>query len=190
MEHHIILSEHSSPFTLTKNKGKYLMDIFLKEQYHKRELISINKCRKFLWVLTVGDIITGDGTKVSHQILKGQRSSALSSNMPWPNQADPGPKAWSVWRKAIKRMLVADNKLIPSLRPTHWNESKQRTFNWFYHRGLNRLMQRSHNNKWSYYNVKSIRRGQQSLQLIYHFRGNLNSISSGSDELLCHPCNI
>ena len=71
------------------------MDLFLKGNYPKRDLIALNKCRKCLNVLTIGDIITGDGKHIIHAIKYGQKSTFITSTLTWPNQQDPGPKAWS-----------------------------------------------------------------------------------------------
>ena len=173
--YHIHLQDHSPKFPTSTNTDTFIMEIFFASNLHKRELIALNKCRKFLKVLTIGDIITGDGTQIIKSIKYGQPSSTATSTMQWPNQSDPGPKAWSIWRKNIKNLLEQDNKLLPSLRPTTWIENKHRRINWFYHRGLDRLFRLTNDNKWLYY-AKTIHRGRRGRMPTYYLRGTFNSL--------------
>ena len=173
--HGIILQDYSPPLSTSTDNDKFIMALCINENLPRRDLIRINKCRKFLKVLTVGDLITGDGKAIITSIKYGQRSSAYTSKMHWPNQQDPGQKAWSVWRRYIKKILEVNNKLKPSLQPSYWKENPNKTQNWFYHRGLDKLFQRSNDNKWKYY-VKVIHRGRQRRSPTYYYRGLFNSL--------------
>ena len=178
-EHNILLQDHSPNLKPATNTDKTLMEIFLDNSFKPWELRAINKCRKYLKVITVGDIITGNGLYISPNISKGKRSSSITSTMHWPNQADPGPQAWSIWRRALKKLLNQTHSILPSLQPTQWITSDQRRYNWFYNRGLDRLLQRSNNDKWNFY-TKIRHRGRQRRQPLYHYRGTLNSLPHGS----------
>ena len=188
-EHNIILQDNTPSLSLTSNADKFLMDIFQCHTFRKRELIQLNKCRKYLRVLSVSDILIGDGTQVSAAIKRGQRSNFIIPNSHWPNQEDPGPSAWATWRRAIKHTIEINNHVIPALQPTAWTHSKTRTYSWYYHQGLDRLLQRSNNGKWFYY-VKTIRRGRQSRRPLYHFRGTLLSKPSGSTPASATPMSL
>ena len=74
-------------------------------------------------------------------------------------------------------MLEYNKQLLPTLTPTKWKQTKHRSINWCHHRGLNKLFQRSNNNKWFYY-TQSTRRGRQNTYPTYHFSGVLNSLPS------------
>ena len=188
-DHNIILQDNSPPLSPTTNTDRFLMDLFLRHSFRRRELIQLNKCRKYLRVTTVGDILIGDGTQVSKSIKQGQRSNFVIPNTHWPNQEDPGPLAWATWRRAIKQTIELNNSVLPHLQPTCWISSKHRSYSWYYHRGLDRLMQRTNNEKWLYY-VRSTHRGRQSNRPIYRFRGTLHSKPSGSTPASVIPMNI
>ena len=177
--HKIILQNHSPPLTSSTNNDRFLMDIFLKTDLKKRELIQLNKCRKYLKLLTVGDIITGDGKRIIPSIKNGQRPTSFTSTMHWPNQEDPGPQAWATWRRSIKKYLEWDNKLLPALQPTHWTTTQHKRANWYYNRRLNKLLQRTNNEKWHYY-VQMIRRGRRNRYPTYCYRGTLNTLPTQS----------
>ena len=177
--HHIHLEDHSPPLQHINNNDKFLMKLFLSHNIPKRDLQRLNKCRKYLKVLTIGDILTGDGTKVQQSIKFGQRSSSIIPTMHWPNQKDPGTKAWSTWRRFIRKCLELNNTILPAFRPTAWTNTNQRTFHWFYHRGMDKLFQRSANNKWNYY-VRNRQRGRRRMHPLYFYRGQFNSLPSNS----------
>ena len=177
-EHQIHLQSHSPQLDKATNNDKFLMDLFLAKPIPKRDLIMINKCRKYLRVLTIGDIITGDGKSILRSIKYGQHSTNITSRLSWPNQSDPGQKAWTTWRRALKT-LETNHSLRPQFQPTAWITTKQRTFNWFYHRGLDKLFQRANHNKWHYYS-KTIHRGRRRRHPAYYFRGVLNSLPAHS----------
>ena len=178
-EHGIIIQDHSPPLSVSSDKDQFIMTICLEHNIPRRDLIRINKCRKYLKVLTVGDIITGDGQTIIQTIKYGQRSSAYTSNIQWPNQKDPGQKAWSAWRKLLKKLVDRNNILLPSLQPTCWITNTHKTQNWFYHKGFDKLIQRCNNGKWKYY-VKVTHLGRLSRWLTYSYRGTFNSLPKNS----------
>ena len=102
-DHNIHLQDHAPPFDTINNNDKFLMDIFTGSHLPRRDLIILNKCRKYLNVLTIGDIITGDGKHILKSIKHGQPPTCITSKMHWPNQGDPGAAAWSTWRRALKQ---------------------------------------------------------------------------------------
>ena len=61
-----------------------------------------NLCRKYLRVLTVADIATGDGKSITSQALNGIRSSA-TRKLPWFEQGNPNASDWKIWRSVLTR---------------------------------------------------------------------------------------
>ena len=177
--HNITLQDHSPPLHTSSNKDKFIMEICLQNNLPRRDLININKCRKFLKVLTVADIITGDGKYIIASVKQGQRSSAYTSNMTWPNQRDPGHKAWASWRKAIRNLLEYNSQLMPTLQPSHWKEHKQKTLNWYYNRRLDKLFQRTNDSKWNYF-TKIRHQGRRRRLPLFYYQGKANSLPTQS----------
>ena len=60
--HSITLQDSSPALDLTTDKDQFLMDLFIKASLPKRDLINLNKCRKYLKVLT------GNGKSIMHSV--------------------------------------------------------------------------------------------------------------------------
>ena len=79
--HHILLQDNAPPIQHFTNNDMCLMDIFIQGDLKRWEIININKCRKYLQVLTLGDIITGDGKTISLAVKRGQKPRNYTSNL-------------------------------------------------------------------------------------------------------------
>ena len=83
-DNNITLQDNTPPLSHITDKDQFLMEIFLGQSFHKRDLIRLNKRRKYLKVMTIGDILNGSGTKVLKEIKYGQRSPSIRTNSHWP----------------------------------------------------------------------------------------------------------
>ncbi len=89
---------------------------------------AINRCRHYLQILTVSDIITSDGRHLHPDIfLKRRRFESFHSHIRWPNWGKPSSHDWYQWKKNIKIALLhtsADTLRQPLGRwlviPTKW----------------------------------------------------------------------
>jgi hypothetical protein len=94
----------------------------------KWQLKILNKCRLYLKVFLLSDIVTGDGTKIISEVWMGKKfkpQSRCTKN--WPIWGKPMANEFNIWRTALKLTFCTsyDQKLIQplgswNLIPTTW----------------------------------------------------------------------
>jgi Reverse transcriptase (RNA-dependent DNA polymerase) len=138
---------HSSNITLTKTKNDILLftnDGYIMNQlclqHRQKELQLLNHCRIYLQITNISDAITLDGMGFRNSIWKGTRLLMKQNQSQWPEQPNPSPQAWSLWRRALQATFDtnANGKFthpmhITSLQPSphwiwHYCESEQRLY--------------------------------------------------------------
>ena len=77
-----------------RKKDKFLMGRVKKMTNTAQEYIQ--QCRLFLQVQNLSDIFNAAGNQVEKEYLKGK--ICRESNIDWPNQACPAPRAWKIWK--------------------------------------------------------------------------------------------
>jgi hypothetical protein len=106
--------------------------------------ICFNHCRLAYRAMTILDVITGDGTKVTRHALDLSCLSRASSKWDWPNEC-PCNKDILRWHTGLKR-LTSENLSLPfSLRLEHWIQPSHLNWQWFYQR-CNRILYHTINN--------------------------------------------
>ena len=101
---------------------KFLMDIFYRTGYKKKELRILNRCRIYLRVLTLSDIATYDGKMISQKLW--QMESPRESAWDWPLQILPKKSDRNLWMQAI-RDLVENNGEIKTVMGKWQSKSHQ-----------------------------------------------------------------
>jgi hypothetical protein len=105
------------------------MTAFIAKGFKKNRLVRLNRCQLFLQVYTLANICSGDGRKLCLEFLGGRNPMPGSSRLNWPNQGNPPPAGWKLWRQALlKCFLTTRNEmrlLTPLSRwtllaPAHW----------------------------------------------------------------------
>ena len=72
---------------IQREGDKFIMNMFYKKyKKHKKILAQLNRCRVYLQVLTVADITTSLGTRISRKILHGNKIPGRKSTFRWPTQ--------------------------------------------------------------------------------------------------------
>ena len=90
------------------------MDCFMNNktlQYY--EYKTLNKCRIYLQVFTLADIVTGDGKRIQKNTWEGKKPTQLRPISNWPRWGKPSLAEWKIWRKAITNtfLQVTDRNL-------------------------------------------------------------------------------
>ena len=110
-------------FPLVRNGDSTLSAMFAKaciqHKITKREWYKANKCRIYLKVLTLGDIVTADGTAIEENTLKGIFNKCRARKLEWPVQQRPKDSEWRIWRKVLK-ISVLDNTSGLRLQLNAW----------------------------------------------------------------------
>ena len=100
-------------YKMPRQNDKFLMDIFNAKGYNKKKMNSLNRCRIHLRVITLSDIATYDGKKLSNNIrnLGNDKPSAWE----WPLQIWPNKQDRNTWSKALKSLISTDGSLYEPL---------------------------------------------------------------------------
>jgi len=97
-EHNIQVHLGLQSLSTNCTNNRFLMLSFYHNGFDGKQLLLLNKCHLFLRVTTLSDISSGDGTKIIPDILSGQTNPNMRYSYTWPEQADPGVRAWAMWR--------------------------------------------------------------------------------------------
>jgi len=100
--------------TITRIEDIALMDHFLQQGYRHSHLQKLNRCRIYLQVITLADIVTADGGSIIPDIFEGVPLTDRKSALRWPCQQRPPAKDWALWSSALKT-LQPRNKLTTPL---------------------------------------------------------------------------
>jgi hypothetical protein len=83
----------------------YIMDSPSLREKSYRERMLIHRCRLFLQVETLSDIVDMTGTRILEQWKTDHTPKPSASNKKWPLQANPGKEAWKTWKHFFTRSI-------------------------------------------------------------------------------------
>jgi hypothetical protein len=151
---------------LPRSNDVMLMDYFLSLNYKPQQLESLNRCRIFLQVLSLSDIVSADGRLLIVPTLSGNKLTDRRSTLKWPDQQKPPPTEWSLWTSALNT-LHRNGILIKPL--TTWLSVPHQSWFWFMDPSSSILF---HNvtNRWFLHAPlpqRTIRRTRSSTKKIY-----------------------
>ena len=89
---------------LVRKGDAYIMDKFRTRGYNNRTMAILNKCRMYLHIITVADIVNPHGTHVSHWAIIGARTK--QSHLRWPRSTPPTQQNWALWKASLQRTLM------------------------------------------------------------------------------------
>ena len=90
--------------------------------------ISINRVRCHLEVITLADIVTGDGLRICDDYMNGLKSTTVSSHE-WQVEK-PCSKDFKLWRMYLPSLLTPSHVLQKPLG--RWITSPHKEWSWFY----------------------------------------------------------
>ena len=126
------LWEGVSWYTLQLTPGKWslqpphindmsLMDSLIQNRsFTKEEIMSVNRCRLYLRVFFLSDIVSYDGTSIRQDAYDGWCSDQWISRWKWPRQPRPSPKDWRLWHTAIRDVWVRSETLDLQQPLSNW----------------------------------------------------------------------
>ena len=74
---------------LQRENDVLLIPLFGELGYTSQELVQLNRCRIFLKVISLSDIVTGCGTKIRLNCWNGNTDALWVSIYQWPRQTRP-----------------------------------------------------------------------------------------------------
>ncbi len=112
-----------------------LMSAFHAKGYSPSTLLTLNRCRLFLRVISLSDITTADGLYLNSSILpaphKRPTGSLCRSNFDWPSQGTLPQQSWTLWRDClIDTFCAGDNGRLMKPLGT-WSNTDHTRWDWY-----------------------------------------------------------
>ncbi len=135
---------------LRRINDKCIMDeIILNDALTRTEKNKVNKCRIFLKVFTLADIVSGDGKRISPFAITGERDDRRTRvECNWPLWGKPSKSDWKAWNKGLNITFCKqqNNHLDEPLGP--WTIPLPQEWEWFEHLFDDRMYRRKDDNDW------------------------------------------
>ena len=130
----------------------------------RAEWVKANKCRKYLKVLTVADIASGDGKTIDDNVLRGILQQDRVRKIEWAVQGRPKSTDWGVWKKVLKLSLLNyQGFLVESVGK--WvddiKEIYSTSWKWWWEEDT-KILYRFMDNQWQQFHPVMIRRNTRS----------------------------
>jgi hypothetical protein len=132
----IRIEDPSPDFSLSRANDQLLIPLFHETGIRDDQLHRLNLCRPFLQVLTISDITTGCGTKITQAAWNRDRDTTRTSCYQWPRQGPPSIQDWVLWRIRLQSV----NRLMSTLG--HWPPVEEQC-RWFLYPPTERLYQKA-----------------------------------------------
>ena len=131
-DHEITLKDNTSKVPMFRERDKPLMEIILQASgiTHKQHM-TINRCRMYLQIFSVADMVTGDGQDITEDAWEGiPQTEQRALKLRWPRSQTPTKSDWEVWKIVLGSVICRDNtrRLITSLG--RWRTSPK-DWKWF-----------------------------------------------------------
>ena len=133
MEKYSLQINEQPQFMLRRDGDAYMMDILFDSDVPPTLFPALNRCRIYHKVLTLSDLLTGQGDKVrsyywtSTTIPHDDRTS-------WPRQGLPSKSDWNIWRKCLRTLFdlrANDVTIPPQLQQGEGRATT--TWRWYYY---------------------------------------------------------
>ena len=103
-----IQGEYDKPIKVCE-RDEGIMDILVNEltaqNTTESEILTLNRCRLYLQVVTLSDICCSDGLSIDRAIYLGERYEDRKSRWIWPEQARPSTKEWENWKRIMEFII-------------------------------------------------------------------------------------
>ena len=114
--------------------------------YTKGNLLSINRCRRYLRVTTISDVCNGDGTKLMKWALdcqKQHKHTHISANKyKWPPQGYPSTSDRLIWKQALLD-TIGNGTMTLKTKLGKWLSPSAEATNWKYDPATDRIYRKS-----------------------------------------------
>ena len=141
-DHHICLINRLIELPLPQRSGDvFLMEEFVEQGYTKSELMILNRCRIFLQVMTLADVMTGSGDSFTEHYLC-IREPTPRNTYQWPRQEEPTTAMKKFWKKALRKTFdLRAGKT--GYRLGYWLNNNYQQWEWFYDRNNHNLYKKA-----------------------------------------------
>ena len=101
-EHSMSINDGDPHLQLRREGDMFLVSAFSAAGFAKQCLVRLNRCRLFLQVTTLADIVTGLGTAITNSAWQGTLDTTRPKFYLWPKQQRPPQTDWFEWRAALQ----------------------------------------------------------------------------------------
>ncbi len=119
---------------LARKEDQFLMVAFVNKNYSPRKLRSLNLCRMFLKAVTLADICTMRGDRISMAAYNGHREDQTIHNYRWPRLPPYLPEIlWTEWQKALDECFIRTGSREKRIQKELGEWLVDPTDNWHWH---------------------------------------------------------
>ena len=92
---------------LRRERDAPLMETILNTlKLTRKEIQDLNKCRMYLQIFNISEIVTGDGKRITEDAWAGTFSNENRDlQLEWPQWPRPTEEKWRLWRYVIRQVL-------------------------------------------------------------------------------------
>ena len=138
-KHGIVIIDRHTKFPLpSRDNDLFMMEAFESQGYKKKYIL--NKCRLYLQVLTVSDIMNGNGTGFTRGFFC-ERDHQPRNQYKWPHQPPPTTSMIKNWKSVLKKMFGLKSGVTSHTLGT-WLNNDVSQWIWFHHSSSSSLFQR------------------------------------------------
>jgi hypothetical protein len=142
-----------------READQFLMKAFVDHGYDGLQLHKLNTCHQFLKVITLADITTGNGKRLTDNALAGEPSGNTWHHYNWPRNPNKLSRShWKLWEEALHQAFTSGNTSSTSLQDPlgSWLVDPSDSWQWFYDPISNALYHKT-DDDWQAYTPTSSR---------------------------------
>ena len=99
--------------------------------FTRQELCSLNRCRLYLQVFYLSDIVSGNDRHILQEAEEGYLLSQRRNRWQWPRQPRPPPRDWKTWRIAIHDVWIRSETSLISQPLGAWVSDSHQIYKFF-----------------------------------------------------------
>jgi hypothetical protein len=92
------------------NNDDYLMVYWTKHGATTHQLERLNRCRLYLQVLNISELVSGDGKSLLRHYYEGEKGLG-TQQYHCPNQNRPSTADWNIWKEWLNLLITTPNSL-------------------------------------------------------------------------------
>ena len=96
--------------------GDYALMEIATQHYQRKDSMMINRCRLYLQIFSVYDIITYDGKAIYPEIMRGERVTSRTSTKFWVEFPKPPKRYFTIWKEFLATYI---RPMLQNMR-IHW----------------------------------------------------------------------
>jgi hypothetical protein len=123
---------------------------------NKRDFTNINRCRVYLRVFFLSDIVNIQGDTIKEWAITGERSNARHSTWHWRVQQKPPRNMWNKWKAALRAVFNDETTLIAPMGDWMHMENHQEYECWL--SVQDKFIYRQNSGEWSQFSQLNIGR--------------------------------